>query len=135
MGNLIAFIIRRFGVTPNVARYAAYAVFVLALASLVAATFSLSQCGRNRQRAAQARLDAEQTQAASNSAADAIATQGAVNGRETASEDLTRNNDADIRAADGAAAHVAAGVDAAGRRALCQRKTYKDTPTCKGAKP
>lgn len=130
MANLIAFIIRRFGVTPNVARYAAYAVLGLVIMALAALAFSVPGCMRGRQRAAQARLDAAQTQAATNSASDAIATQGAVNGRTNASEDLTRTNAEDIRNAQGANDAVNPAVRDAGRASVCKRPSYKNSTFC-----
>jgi hypothetical protein len=47
---------------------------------------------------------------------------------------MTRQNDRDIRAADGAAVKIGPGVDAAGRAALCRRAAYRNDPKCKGVK-
>lgn len=130
MGMFIGWLISRFKVSPNVARYIAIALAFLGALLLIAAVMSLSQCSRNRQRAAQARLDASQSQAASNSAADAIGTVTGLQGRSTASEDLTRNNEGDIRAAAGATDKVNPASRDAGITALCKRKAYENSPRC-----
>lgn len=134
MGNLIAWLIKM-GVPQKFARIVAIIGFVLVLLLLIAAITTVSRCTSGSQKRAQSRLDAAQDQAATNSAADAVNTQAGVNANSTASEDLTRSNDADIRGAEGANAQVGAGVDAAGRKALCKRKAYRNHPKCKGVTP
>lgn len=89
-------------------------------------------CQRIRSQAAQARLEHAQSEALSNSAADAISTVSASGARETASEDLTRSNERNIRDAPGAGDVVNAGVISAGMAALCRRAAYRDDPRCKG---
>lgn len=84
-----------------------------------------------RSERAQSRVEASQAEAASNSAADAINAVSEAGKRETASESLTRDNERDIRAADGAGERVQPGVDLAGRRALCRRPAYANNPECK----
>lgn len=80
---------------------------------------------------AQSRVEASQAEAASNSAADAINAVSEAGKRETESEELTRDNERDIRAADGAGERVKSGVDYAGRSALCRREAYRNDPRCK----
>lgn len=111
------------------------AMIVGALLLILLLVFGLTQCEKRRNEAAQSRVERSQGEAASNSAADAIETVTAAGGRETASEELTRNNDREIRAADGAAERVKPGVDVAGRAALCRREAYRNDPKCKVMKP
>lgn len=101
-------------------------LFLLALIG-----FGVSQCQKRKNAAAQGRVDAAQSEAASNSAADAINAVSEAGKRETASEDLTRSNERDIRAAPGAGDRVNAGVNAAGLKALCQRQVYAKSERCK----
>jgi len=93
--------------------------------------FGLYQCDKRRSEAAQSRVDAAQAGAQSNSAADAIGTVQARGAQETASEDLTRSNERDIRNAPGADQRVDMGVNVAGLKALCKREAYKNTERCK----
>ncbi len=89
-----------------------------------------SYLAERRSQAAHARLDAEQGKAASDSAGDAIGTVAASGEAAAASEELTRTNERDIKAALGADVKVTPQVQAAGLRALCQRKAYADAPRC-----
>jgi Flp pilus assembly protein TadB len=90
---------------------------------------------KSRSQGAQSRVDHAQGEAMSTSANDAVDTTAAAGKRESQSEDLTRSNEREIRAAPGASDRVNAGVDAAGRAALCRRAAYREDPKCKGAKP
>lgn len=91
----------------------------------------LSQCEKRRNEGAQTKVDSAQGQAATESGADAINTVSEAGQREAASEDLTRTNERDIRAAPGAGDRVNAGVNAAGLQALCRRDAYRNTERCK----
>jgi hypothetical protein len=107
-----------------------------ALIALVAIpALVMRSCDKRHARAAQSRMDHSQAEAASNSAADAIGTVARSGEAAAASEDLTRSNGEQIRAADGANQKVGAGVDAAGRAALCRRRAYANDPKCRGTKP
>jgi hypothetical protein len=108
------------------------AMIVGGLFLLAVIGFGVTQCQKRKNAASQARVDAAQSEAASNSAADAIGTVSSAGARETASEELTRDNDREIRAAEGAADRVKPGVDVAGRKALCRREAYRNDPRCKG---
>lgn len=101
---------------------------VLALAVI---TFGVTQCDKRRNEAAQSRVERSQGEAASNSAADAIGTVTRRGAEETASEDLTRQNERDIRAAEGSSERVKMPAHTAGLAALCKRQAYKDTERCK----
>ena len=79
---------------------------------------------------AEARLGKNQAEAAAQSGRDAVNTVGAAGEREATSADLTRENDRDIRNAEGADATVAAPARDAGLAALCRRATYQDTKQC-----
>jgi hypothetical protein len=131
MGALIAWIIKRFGVSPNVARYLGIGAFVLALFLLIMAITTVSRCTSGNQKATQGRIDKGQEAAASNSAADAISTQSGVNANAVSSEDLTRSNREDIRNAQGANDKVNPAVRDAGLASLCKRPSYRNDSRCK----
>jgi hypothetical protein len=94
----------------------------------------LSQCEKNRSLGAQTKVEQGQAGAASNSAADAVNTATGVGANAAASEELGRKNSEEIHAAPGANDRVNAGVDAAGRAALCRRAAYREDPKCKVTK-
>lgn len=98
---------------------------------VVLALLLLNQCEKRRNEKVQSKVDSAQVDAATNSAADAINTVSEAGQREASSEDLTRTNERDIRAAPGAGDRVNAGVNAAGLQALCRRDAYRNTERCK----
>jgi hypothetical protein len=114
------------------ARIIAMIVGVILL--IAAVGLFVKSCDNRRSRAAQSRVERSQAEAASNSAADAINTVTGVGTNQAASEDLGRTNERDIRASEGANTKIGAGVNAAGRAALCKRAAYRDDPKCKGAR-
>jgi hypothetical protein len=91
-------------------------------------------CDRHRSEAAQSRVERGQTGALSNSAADAVGTVAASGEASAASEDLTRSNEQQIRAAQGSNATVDPAARDAGLTALCKRSAYRDDAKCKGVK-
>lgn len=93
------------------------------------------QCDKRKSQAAQSKVDQAQVEAQQNSAADAINTVSEAGQREAGSEELTRSNERDIRAAEGAGERVKPQVDYAGRAALCRREAYRNDPKCKVMKP
>jgi hypothetical protein len=101
---------------------------VLALVLILAGP---AACNKIRSMGAQARLQEERGQAFGNSAADAIAVQGAAAARERAAEELTRTNEQEIRNAQGATEAVDPAVRDAGRRSLCRRPAYRDSEQCR----
>ena len=113
----------------TISRITITALGIILIIALIA--FGTSQCSKRRNAAAQGRVDASQAQAAQNSAAAAIETVAKASANEAASEAVTRANDRDIRAADGAADAIKPGVAAAGLRALCRRASYQNDPKCK----
>ena len=88
-------------------------------------------CNKIRSMAAQARVQHAQTEALSNSANDAVGTVARSGEAERASEELTRTNEQQIRAAEGANDKVNPAVRDAGIAALCRRAAYRDDPRCK----
>jgi uncharacterized protein (UPF0333 family) len=110
------------------------AMIVGVILLIVVVGLFVKSCDNRRSRAAQSRVERSQAEAASNSAADAINTVTGVGTNQAASEDLGRTNERDIRAAEGASTKIGAGVNAAGRSALCKRQAYRDDPKCKGAR-
>ncbi len=86
---------------------------------------------KQRSERAQARVEASQAAAASESAKDAIGTQGAANDRATASEATTRSNERTIRDAQGSTDAVNPAVRDAGFASLCARKSFRDSPSGK----
>ncbi len=107
------------------------AMAVAAILLVGALLFGVRQCQKQRSAASQARVERSQAEAASNSAADAIGTVAASGEREAASEGLSRDNEREIRAAEGAAASVNPKVRDAGIAALCRRDSYANDPRCR----
>lgn len=110
-------------------------IAALVLLVLVAVVFQVRSCTMARQQAAQSKVDRGQAGAARESAQEAIKTQGEVNKRGDASEDLTRTNEEEIRNAKGADQAVDPGVSAAGRNSLCRRAAYSNHPSCRVQQP
>lgn len=107
------------------------AMIVGVIVLILAVGLFVRSCDKRRSEGAQTRVERSQADAASNSAADAIGTVARSGESERASEDLTRSNEKDIRNAQGANERVGAGVDVAGRRALCLRDAYRNRPECR----
>ncbi len=101
-------------------------IFIIALIA-----FGTSQCARQRNAASQARVDAGQAAAASESAKNASQVQSTVNANEVASEALGRTNEQEIRNAQGSNAVVSPAARDAGLLALCRRASYRDREQCK----
>jgi ABC-type protease/lipase transport system fused ATPase/permease subunit len=113
------------------AKLIATVVAVIVLVLVVGLT--VRSCDKRRSQAAQERVERSQSEAAANSAADAIEAVTRSGEATAASEELSRENERDIRAAEGASVKVGSGVDAAGRAALCKRAAYRNDPKCKRA--
>lgn len=105
---------------------------ILGLVALFVAALMIPNCvAKYRSQAAQARLGAEQSQAAVESGREASEAQAGVSANQAASEALGRSNEKDIRSAEGANAVVAAPVRDAGLASLCRRAAYRDRPKCR----
>lgn len=103
----------------------------LALVVLVLAILWLDGCEKRRSMGAQQRVEQGQAGAASNSARDAVTTQGQVNANEQASADLGRSNEKEIRDAEGSDQPVSNAANVAGRASLCRRAAYRNRPECR----
>lgn len=90
----------------------------------------LSQCQNARQAGRQAAVEREQGRAVVDNAADAIGAVGAVYGRDTGGDDLTRSNRDAIQNADGADAPANPAVRDAGLDSLCRRAAYRGSEQC-----
>lgn len=98
---------------------------------LVLGFLQFRSCQQSAQHAAENDLNKGQQGALTNSAADAVNTQGAANQRERESEDLTRSNEREIRNANGAGTAVDPDLNAAGLRALCRREANRNSERCR----
>ncbi len=109
----------------------------LALCALSAAVvialiwFVFIRPGQHRQDAAQAKAGQIVAEGQTAAGKDAIGVVTDNAGKEAQTDALTRDNNKAIRSAEGAADPVAAGVDDAGRRALCMRRAYAGSAACK----
>jgi hypothetical protein len=108
---------------------------VLGLLLIVAVGLGLRSCEKRRSQAAQTRVERSQAEAASNSAADAINAVTGVGSNAAASEELTRQNEKEIRNAPGANDPVNPAARDAGLRSLCRRPAYRDNPKCRMLQP
>jgi hypothetical protein len=99
--------------------------------AILALLLALNQCEKRRNQAAQNRVNEGQLGARVESGGDAVNTVAAAGEREAASEQLTRENEREIRNAEGASDPVNNAVRGAGLRALCLRDSYRNDPKCK----
>lgn len=106
-------------------------IAALAVLALILAILWLDGCEERRSIGAQQKVERSQGEAQSNSARDAIATQGQVNANEQASADVGRANEKEIRDAEGSNQAVSGPANAAGRASLCRRAAYRDRPECR----
>ena len=105
---------------------------IVALLVLCALAFAIPSClQKQRSAAAQNRIDKAQGTATVESAREAGQVQASVNANEVASEQLGRDNEKEIRNAEGANAVVAAPVRNATIASLCKRAAYRDTERCR----
>ena len=116
-----------FGQSKRAGRIAMAALVLI----LVLGFLWLRSCQEDRRRAAESRVQRGQTEALSDSAADAIGTVQGAGARERAEEELTRRNEKEIRDAPGASDEVNPGVRDAGLASLCRRAAYRDTERCR----
>lgn len=116
------------GVTLT-ARLVAIAIAVLAIVGMI--FWGPAACQKINSLRDQAKVTGAQHNAFGNSAEDAIGTTAAAGAREASSEELTRQNERDIMAAEGARDPVNPGVARAARTALCRREAYRNDPQCK----
>lgn len=79
---------------------------------------------------AEAKLGRNQAGAAAESGSEAVNTVGRAGDREAGDDALTRDNEREIRDAEGSDAPVATPARDAGLAALCRRRAYADDPRC-----
>ncbi len=103
---------------------------VLGAALLLLGLLFLGQCQKARSARAEASLSAETAKAVSESGKDAIGAVGAVSGRNSDSDAITRENSDAILHAPGADAPVPAGLAGAARDGLCRRAAYRCSAEC-----
>lgn len=104
---------------------------MIALIGLAIALVGPAMCRRINQESARARLGEETARAASRNGEDAVATVGAAARREQQSDALTRDNDKEIRNAQGADVRLDPAVRDAGLDGLCRRPAYRDDQRCR----
>ncbi len=111
----------------NLATWVGKAVAAAIAIVLIIGFFMIRGCIQANQRAVHSNVDRGQAGAASNSAVDAISTQGNVSGNATASEATTARNREDIRNAQGADQRIDPAVRNAGFASLCKRAGFRAT--------
>jgi len=108
------------------APWIAFAIFAVLLALAGPAA-----CRKLNNAEARARLGEETARAASRNGEDAVATVGAAAKREQQSDALTRDNEKEIRDAQGADVRLDPAVRDAGLGSLCRRPAYRDLERCR----
>jgi hypothetical protein len=103
---------------------------ILAAMVLAVLIFGISQCRNVNNARQQSRVSDLQAEAAFNSATDAVGSVGGLHGRDTRTDDLTRENSNAIRSAPGAGAPVDPGLRSAGLDSLCRRPAYSGSEQC-----
>jgi ABC-type protease/lipase transport system fused ATPase/permease subunit len=114
-----------FGLSKSLSRIAIAAIAVI----LVLGFLQVRSCQQARQQAVQSKVDRSQGDAMRNSAADAVNTVGGVAANQMAGEDLTRQNERNIRDAKGADQGVDPAVRDAGLASLCRRQSFRNGRT------
>ena len=112
--------------TPLGIRIIAAVVFAL----LIAGFLILQSCQTARTAKTEAKLGANQTEAALASGADAVDAVGDVGARAAASDRMTKENSDAIRSAPGADQPVDPALDTIARQRLCQRAAYRGSEQC-----
>ena len=106
-------------------------IAALIVVALILGLLQVRSCQQARQQAAQSRVDRGQAGAARDSAGDAVNTVSGVSANQSASEDLTRSNEREIRNAEGANDPVNPALRDAGLRSLCRRAATRNDPRCR----
>lgn len=110
----------------------AIAVVVLVVLILL---FGPAACNAIRGRDAQIKVDNAQHGALLNSAVDALNTQAAVSQNTVASQEVSRENERNIRNAEGSNQRVDPRANAAGLSGLCRRASHRNDPACRVQQP
>ena len=104
---------------------------MIAMFALLIALAGPAACRKLNNEAARARLGEESARAASRNGEDAVATVGTAARREQQSDALTRDNEKEIRNAQGADVRLDPAVRDAGLGGLCRRPAYRDSERCR----
>jgi len=104
---------------------------MIAMFALLIALAGPAACRKLNNEAARARLGEESARAASRNGEDAVATVGTAARREQQSDALTRDNEKEIRDAQGADVRLDPAVHDAGLGGLCRRPAYRDDQRCR----
>jgi hypothetical protein len=105
-------------------------IFGLVVVLAVLLFLQVRSCTQSAQHAAQARVDQGQGNAFHWSASEAINIQSAVNANTVNSADISRQNEENIRHAQGSAQPVDPAANAGGLLALCRRASHAHDPAC-----
>ena len=103
----------------------------LAVAALALVLAGPAACKRAARLEAEQRVADEQRRSSTASARDAIETVGTSNIRERRSDDLSTENEREIRDAKGANEVIDPAVTGVGIDSLCRRATYRDSERCR----
>jgi hypothetical protein len=103
----------------------------IGLMLIVALLFGTGQCSKRKSLEAQSRVDKAQTGAVIESGMDASNVQAGIAANDTATADIGRQNEKEIRDAKGSDAAIDPDAHAAGLRALCRRAAYRNRPECR----
>ncbi len=107
-------------------------VTVAAIVALVIVCIAIPSClQKRRSAAAQAKVEAAQGKAAVESGKDAINTAGNVSERQSKGEAIGRENERNIRNAQGSDTKVDSAAGRAGLDSLCRRASYRDSEQCR----
>ena len=112
-----------------VRRFAPWITIVMIV--LLIALVAPAACRKLNHDSARARLGEESARAASRNGEDAVATVGTAARREQQSDALTRDNEQEIRDAQGADEPIDPAVRDAGLGGLCRRPAYRDSERCR----
>ena len=104
---------------------------MIAMIALLITLAGPAACRKLNSESARARLGEESARAASRNGEDAVATVGAAARREQQSDALTRDNEREIRDAQGAEVRLDPTVRDAGLGGLCRRAAYRDDQRCR----
>jgi hypothetical protein len=106
------------------------ALIIAAVILLILGAWLVNAVTGGKVAATLARLQGNRADAALESGQDAVNTVGGQQASEAAIDATTRENESDIRKAEGADVPVGTGVNDAGLRSLCKRAAYRDSKQC-----
>lgn len=116
-------------------RGAKIAVAILVVVILILITSQVRSCSQARQRAAEARVERGQAEAARKNTEDAIATHGNVSAAAAATERTGDENERTIRSAPGAGQPLDPRLNRAARSGMCKYAVNRNKPECRVQQP